>query len=241
MDIDLQDLDIRTLKQELFVIKKILEQIHFYGEDNTAKFMLAEFNSKYFPINSEYGYDETQLARITDVFKFLENNRCIQDLEYGDAMMARTTVHFLPIPSRLRAYKVQVLKELRVRGEIVDDHIQSKDILVNGKLKYDVDNNELQFDEGNPIKLSATSDYGRFLILLMSNLDQRQSYTQISDAVGIDYKAEDSDPEKDPSIKRQVSQIKDDLVSKLKKVGMAKEEIKKTIVARDGYKMNRMN
>lgn len=240
MEIDFQEVSTRTLKQELFVLKRILEKIHLYGEGETTQCMLAEFNSKYFPMHTQQGLDETQLAKLTEIFDHLNKQDITEGLGYGEPMMMRTTVFFQPKEDKARIYKTRVLKELKARGEQVDEDFRSKDVLVNGVLKYEANNNELRFGENKPIKLSQTSDYGRLLILLMSNLNQVQSYTKICDTGVIDYKAEDADPETDQSIKRQVNQLKNDLVDRLKKTGMKVEQINEMIVARNGYKMNKL-
>lgn len=118
---------------------------------------------------------------------------------------------------------------------------ENKDSLINGKLSYNIDNREVKYNNNRPLGLNPLSDYGKFLIFLMSNLEKRVSYTQLCDAIGIDYKTEGVDPETDPSIKRQIQQIKKDLSGRLKKAGVPKKILDDLIVARDGYKMNKIS
>lgn len=239
IEIDFQDASIRTLKQELFIVKSILQKVHLLGRDNEIKIILTELNSKHLPIEAQHGFDETQLAIVISIFKLLENQRCITGLHYDEKAKAKTSFFLLPAVEELKYFRHRLLKELRVRGEILDEHFQFEFILINDKLKYEVDNNEIQFSDNESMKLEADSAYGRLLILLISNLGIRQGYKEICDAVKINY--EGVDPDTDSSIKREVQLIKDDLVSRLLKAGMTSEQINKMIVARDGYKMNKMN
>lgn len=225
------------LQQELMVVNRILAKSSYYNQGEHIQAIYSEFFT-YPIIPSGSFYIDDILARVSEIFMKLENFNLIFDVSYGQPEMQRTSIFFFPEMGNLRTYKTALIKELEIRDPSFKG--KSEDLLKNGKLIYSIDNKEIKYDENNAIPLSPTSDYGRFLILLMSNIDKRVSYTQICDAIGIDYKTEKTDPENDPSIKRQIQQIKKDLTDRLKKAGIPKSILNDLIVSRDGYKMNKL-
>lgn len=239
MSVNLRDIDTRTLKQELFIIKKILEQVHFRSEGSKIKLMFSVFDSKHLPLSTYDSFNKTYLEIIVGFLKLLERTGSVQHLNYSDVGTMNMSVSVLPIVDKIRLYKTFLLNELRSRGEIIDEHFSLKQLLRNGQLIYDLDSNELKFGGNEPIKLLSSSYYGKFLILLMDNLNQLVTYTQICNAVGINYGG--VNPESDSSIKRQINKLRDDLILRLKKAGFSNSQTKKLIVARNGYKMNQLN
>lgn len=226
------------LQQELKVINRILAKSSYFSRDEHIQGQYSEFlNYPIIPSSGSFYMDDV-LARLSEIFKKIENFNLIFDVSYGEPEMQRTSIFFFPDLGNLRAYKTALIKELEIRDPSFKG--TSNDILKNGKLTYSIDNKEVRYGDNIAIPLSPTSDYGRFLILLMSNLDKRVNYTQICDAVGIDYKTETADPETDPSIKRQIQQLKKDLIDRLKKTGIPKPILNDLIVSRDGYKMNKI-
>lgn len=234
-----EDLPAIWLKQELVVINRILAKASYYNSEEGIKGMLSEFLVQPILPSSGNFYMDDALSRIIEIFKKFENIEVIQDLDYGEGQMQHTTMLYFPILSNLRLYKTALIKELQIKDNTYKSH--DGDVLKNGKLTYSIGNKEVKYDVNQSIPLSSTSDYGRFLILLMSNVDKRRSYSEIYKAVGIDYETEKLNPETDLSIKRQIQQIKSDLTDRLKKAGIPSNILKDLIVARDGYKMNKID
>lgn len=234
---DFSDIPTNWLKQELVFTNRLLAKLSYYSSDGRIRVKMSEFVGAILPsggsISVDYG-----LARISEVVKKFENFGLIHDLDYGEPEMQHTTMVFYVNVDQMRLYKTSLMKEIQRReGEV---ERKSKDRLENGKLVYSMDNREVNYGDNKPVPLSPTSDYGRLLILLISNIDKRVSYTQTCDAVGIDYKTEGVDPENDAAIKRQIQQIKKDLLKRLKAAGVPPQVLTELIVARDGYKMNKI-
>lgn len=238
VELDFSDIPLSYLKQELFVAQKILAKASYYKQGEKVLGRLSEFYSKYFPVPSSLGEAYDTLGRVNEVLKKFNNLEFITNLEYGNRAMQSTTISFLINKDKLRLYKVLLIKEIRIREGGISENEDNEDILRNGKLSYDIDNQEVKYDENPTIGLTSSTDYGRFLILLMSKIDRRISYTDICDAIGRDYKIENADPEKDRSIRREIQLLKKDLLIKLKKTGIPKKELDNLIVSRNGYKMN---
>lgn len=238
---DFTDIPTSWLKQELFVAQSILAKLTYYGSEEILMRM-SEFYSNYFTPPGRLSDAYLVLGRISEVLKKFQNLNLIHDLDFGEPEMQNTTLSLSPYVDKLRLYKAILMKEIKLReggdSEITD---QSQDPLVNGQLSYSIDNREINYANNKPLGLDPSSDYGRFLILLMSNLDKRVTYTQICDAIGRDYKVEDINPESDPSVKREIQQIKKDLLARLKKAGVPPQVLSELIVARDGYKMNKIS
>lgn len=236
---DFTDLPTLWLQQELIVINRILAKSSYFSPEEHMQGQYSEFlNYPIIPSSGSFYMDDV-LARLSEIFKKLERFSLINDVSYGEPEMQRTSIFFFPELGNLRVYKTALIKELQIRDPSFKG--TSRDTLKNGKLTYSIDNHEVKYDENTAMSLSPSSDYGSLLILLMSNVDKRFSYTEICEAVHIDYKSENSNPEKDESIKRQIQQIKKDLLSRLKKAGVPKNELENLIVSRDGYKMSKIN
>lgn len=241
INIDFGDLPTIWLQQELSVINRILAKQSYYSPSKRIQGIYSEF--LHYPLLPAEGsfYMDDVLARLSEIINKFENIKLINDLIFGDPEMQRTSMFFYVNNDDIRLYKTALIKEIQQREGYNGKKTKNGDILVNGKLQYNLDNRELQYDTNPPIGLSVTSDYGRLLILLMSNLEKRVSYTKICDTINIDYKTEQADPDTDPSIKRQIQQIKKDLSERLIKAGTPKEIVADLIVARDGYKMNKIS
>lgn len=234
---DFSDIPTSWLKQELAFINRILAKLSYYSSDGSIRTMMSEFIEAILPSSGSIFVDDG-LARISEVVKKFENFGLIHNLDYGEPEMQHTTIVFHVNADQMRLYKTSLIKEIQLREGEVES--KSKDRLENGKLVYSIDNREVVYSDNKSVSLSPTSDYGRFLTLLMSNIDKRVSYAQICDAVGIDYKTEGVDPEKDAATKRQIQQIKKDLLKRLKTAGVPPQVLIELIVARDGYKMNKI-
>jgi len=238
-DYNFSDIPPGWLKQELFVINLMLAKLTYYDSKDSIKVLMSEFlYTPMVPVNTPFYMDDV-LARISEIVKKFENLGLIHDLAYGEPKMQHTTILFFVNTDKMRIYKTLLIKETRLRGGGGKAEVD-KDLLINGKLTYNIGNREVKYDENKPLGLDPSSDYGRFLTLLMSNLEKRVTYTQICDAIGRDYKVEGINPETDTSIKREVQQVKKDLLTRIQKAGVPKSILSELIVPRDGYKMNKI-
>jgi hypothetical protein len=239
-DYDFGDIPSGWLKQELYVINLMLAKATYYDAEDPIRIMMSELlHTPMVPVNTEFYMDDI-LSKITEIVDKFENFNLIHDLAYGEPAMQHTTMVFFVSKDKMRIYKTLIIKEMRIREGGNESEAEDKDLLVNGKLSFNIGNHEVKYDENKSLGLDPSSDYGRFLILLMSNLEKRVSYTQICDATGRDYKGEKADPEDDPSIKREMQQIKKDLLSRLQKAGVPELVLSELIVPRDGYMMHKI-